>query len=120
MGILGHTAALIGVKENVVDEERSGNEGLVVSIGALDRARGGGGKGVDGPEALINGAKVDVDADLVVLESNEGESKARVLAEPELEGNVEGGLRESVTRGANLAGSIRLARTIDGRERGVS
>ena len=94
MGILGHTAALIGVKENVVDEERSGNEGLVVSIGALDRARGGGGKGVDGPEALINGAKVDVDADLVVLESNEGESKARVLAEPELEGMLGiGGLR---------------------------
>jgi len=119
MGILGHTAALIRVKEDVVDEERSSNEGLVVSVGALDGPRGCGGKGVDGPEALIDGAKIDVDADLVVLESNEGESKARVLAEPELERNVEGGLRESVTRSANLARSVRLARTIDGRERGV-
>ena len=120
MGVLGHTPALIGIKEDVVDEERGSNEGLVVGVGALGRAAGGGGKGVDGPEALINGAKIDVDADLVVLESNEGESKTGVAAEPELKRNVEGGLREGVTRSANLAGSVRLARTIDGRERRVS
>ena len=120
VGVLGHAAALIGIKEDVVHEERSGNERLVVGVGALDRAAGGGGEGVDGPEALVNGAKINVDADLVVLESNEGESKPGVLAEPELERNVEGGLREGVTRSANLAGSVGLARTIYRRERGVS
>ena len=120
VGVLGHAAALIGVKEHVVHEERSGNERLVVGVGALDRAAGGGGEGVDGPEALVNGAKINVDADLVVLEGNEGESKPGVLAEPELEGNVEGGLREGVTRSANLAGSVRLARAVHRRERGIS
>ena len=120
MGVLCHTPALIGVKEHVVHEERSGNERLVVGVGALDRAACGGGEGVDGPEALVNGAKINVDADLMVLESNEGESKPGVLAEPELEGNVEGGLREGVTRSANLAGGVGLARTIHRRERGVS
>ena len=119
VGVLGHAAALVGVKEHVVHEERSGNERLVVGVGALDRAAGGGGEGVDGPEALVNGAKINVDADLVVLESNEGESKPGVLAEPELERNVEGGLGEGVTRSANLAGSVGLARTVHRRERGI-
>jgi len=119
VGVLGHAAALVRVKEDVVHEERSGNEGLVVGVGALDRAAGGGGEGVDGPEALVNGAKINVDADLVVLESNEGESEPGVLAEPELERNVEGGLREGITRSANLAGSVGLARTVHRRERGV-
>ena len=120
VGVLGHAAALVGVKEHVVHEERSGNERLVVGVGALDCAGGGGGEGVDGPEALVNGAKINVDADLVVLEGNEGESKPGVLAEPELERNVEGGLGESVTRSANLAGSVGLARTVHRRERGIS
>jgi hypothetical protein len=119
VGVLGHAAALVRVKEHVVHEERSGNEGLVVGVGALDRAGAGGGEGVDGPEALVNGAKINVDADLVVLESNEGESEPGVLAEPELKRNVEGGLRESVTRSANLAGSVGLARTIYRRERRI-
>ena len=114
VGVLGHAPALVRVKEHVV-----GNERLVVGVGALDCAGGGGGEGVDGPEALVNGAKINVDADLVVLESNEGESKPGVLAEPELERNVEGGLGESVTRGANLAGCVGLARTVHRRERGI-
>jgi len=93
---------------------------LVVSICALDRASRGRAECVDGPEALINGTKINVDAYLVVLESNEGESKTRVTAEPELKRNVKSCLWESVTRSANLARSVRLARTIHGRERGVS
>jgi len=55
----------------------------------------------------------------VVLESNERKSETGVLAEPELKRNVKGGLRECVTRSANLSGCISLARTIDVRERGV-
>ena len=56
----------------------------------------------------------------MVLESNKGKSKSGVATEPELKRNVKGCLREGVTRSANLAGCVRLARTIDCRERGVS
>ena len=119
VGVLGHAPALIGVEEHVVDEEGGSNKGLVVGVCTLDGPACGGREGVDGPEALVNGAKIDVDADLVVLESNEGESKPGVLAEPELKGDVEGGLGEGVTRSANLAGSVRLARAIDGGERRI-
>jgi len=55
----------------------------------------------------------------VVLKSNERESKTRVLAEPEMERNVKGGLRESIARGTDLARSIRLARAINIRERRI-
>ena len=120
VGVLCHAPALIGIKEHVVHEERGGNEGLVVGVCALDRTTAGWLEGVDGPEALIDRPKIDVDADLMVLKSNEGESKTRVATEPELKRNIECGLGEGVTRSANLAGCVRLARTIDGRERGVS
>ena len=32
MGVLGHLAALIGVKEDVVNIQRSGNKGLLVGL----------------------------------------------------------------------------------------
>jgi hypothetical protein len=55
----------------------------------------------------------------VVLERNEREGKTRVLAEPELERHVQGGLRESVAGSAHLLGRAALARTVHRRERGV-
>jgi hypothetical protein len=122
VGVLGHTTALIRVEENVVYEERGGYERLVVGRGYLDGTalrR----EGVHCPKTLINGTKVNVDTNLVVLESNEGKCETRVLAEPELERNVESGLGEGIARGANLARSVRLTRTIDvgeGRVRKVS
>ena len=118
VGVLGHTTAFIRVEEHVVDEEGSRNERLVVGLAYLDRAAVGR-EGGDRPETLINGAKIDVDADLVVLESNERERKTGVLAEPELERDVEGGFREGIARGADLARSIGLARAIDVGEGGV-
>tara|TARA_B100000886_G_C20424758_1_gene493371 strand:+ start:70 stop:804 length:735 start_codon:yes stop_codon:yes gene_type:complete len=69
-------------------------------------------EGLDGPEALINGAKVKVDLDFVVLKGNKRESKARVAAEPELKGHVKGRFREGVARSAHLARSVGVARTI--------
>jgi len=122
--VLGHAAALVGVEEDVVHVERGGHERLVVRRGDLEAASGGRGtrtaaEVADRPEALVDGAKVDVDAHLVVLEGNEGERQARVLAEPELERDVEGGLRKSVTRRANLARGVGLARAVDGGEGGV-
>jgi len=60
---------------------------------------------LDSPEALTDGADVKVDLDLVVLESNKGEGKAGVAAEPEKKGDVEGGLRECLAGSANLVGA---------------
>ena len=104
VGVLGHLAALISVKEHVVNVERGGHEGLVVGVGDLLGA-GAGGEVRDGPQALINRADVKVDLDLVVLEGDEGKGKTGVTAEPELEGHVKGGLGKGVARSAYLAGA---------------
>ena len=117
VGVLGHAPALVGVEEHVVHEQRGSNQRLVVGRVDLDTGRV---KGADRPEALINRAKIDVDADLVVLEGNQREGKTRVLAEPELEGDVEGGFGEGVTRRAHLLGGIRLARAVNVGESRVS
>jgi len=123
VGVLGHAPALIGVQEDVVNVEGGSDEGLVV--GGNDLATGGGAdvgaalEGANGPQALVNGADVKVDLDLVVLKSDEGEGETGVTAVPELEGHVEGGLGEGVAGGAHLAGGGGLARTVNIVERGV-
>jgi len=120
VGVLGHAPALVGVQEDVVNVEGGGNEGLVVSGDDLATLGAGGAlEGADGPQALVNGANVEVDLDLVVLEGDEGEGKAGVAAVPELEGHVEGGLGEGVAGGANLARGGGLARTVNIVKRGV-
>ena len=120
VGVLGHTPALIGVQEDVVDIEGGGDEGLVVGGGNLDS---GGGAGVvqggHGPQALLNRADIKVDLDLVILKGDEGKSQTGVAAEPELEGDIEGGLGESIAGSANLARSVGVARAIDVVEGGV-
>jgi hypothetical protein len=118
VGVLGHTPALIGVEEDVVDVEGGGDEGLVVSGGDL---HGGGGvvEGAHGPQALLDRADIKVDLDLVVLKSDEGKGQTGVAAEPELKGDIESGLGESVTGSANLARSVGVARAIDVVEGGV-
>ena len=119
MRVLGHTPALIGVEEDVVDVEGSGDEGLVVGGGDLDGRAGGAVQAGHGPQALLDGTDVKVDLDLVVLKSDEGEGQTGVAAEPELKGDVQGGLGESVTGSANLARSVGIARAIDVVEGGV-
>jgi len=104
VGVLGHLATLIRIKEDVVNIEGGSNKGLLVGLGNRDRA-GGAGKGLDGPEALANGLEIDVDLDLVVLESDQREGKTGVAAEPEKKGDVESGLREGVTGGTDLVGA---------------
>jgi hypothetical protein len=122
VGVLSHTSALISVKEDVVNVERSSNKRLVVSsvYTATSSSAVTSVEGTNSPKALINGADIKVDLNLVVLKSNEGKSKTRVAAIPKLEGNIEGGLRESVARSANLTRSGSLARTIDVVKRGIS
>jgi len=104
VGVLGHLAALIRVEENVVNIEGGSNKGLLVRLRHRHGA-GSGGEAVHGPEALTNRAEINVDLDLVVLESDKGKGKAGVAAEPEKEGNVESGLREGVAGGAHLGRS---------------
>ena len=131
VGVLGHSAALISVQEDIVDVEGGGNQRLVVGDGSRDSlARGvltrltASGVGVaaqgsDGPQALINRTNIKVNLDLVVLKGDQGESKTGVGAKPELKRNVEGGLRKGVAGGTHLAGSLGVARTIDISEGGI-
>jgi hypothetical protein len=130
VGVLGHTSALISVQEDVVDVERGSNEGLVVS--SVDTATMGKTSGrveslgataaerTNSPQALIDGADIQVNLDLVILKSNQRKSKTGVAAIPELEGDIESSLRESIAGSANLTRSVSLARTINGVKRGVS
>ena len=110
VGVLGHTPTLIGVEEDVVDVEGSGDEGLVVSRGNLDGTSAQAGHS---PQALLNGADIKVDLDLVVLKSDKGEGQTGVAAEPELKGDIKGGLGESIAGSANLARSVSIARAIN-------
>jgi hypothetical protein len=122
VGVLGHTSALIGVQEDVVNVERSGDEGLIVSRDSLERrvaANSGGAESRDSKQALLDGADIEVDLDLVILKSDQRKSQTGVAAEPELQGDIKGRLRESVTGSANLTRSVGIARTIDGVEEGV-
>ena len=119
VGVLGHTSALIGIKEDVVYIQRSGNQRLVVggrdflvSSRATEIA--------NSPQALINRTDVQVDADLVILKSNQGQRKSGVAAVPELKGNIQSSLGQGIARSAYLAGGIRVTGTIDVSERRVS
>jgi hypothetical protein len=104
VGVGCHLSALISIKEDKVNVDGGSNKGLLVGLGDRDRTRGSR-NARDSPQALTNRSEVDVDLDLVVLESNEGKSKTGVSAEPEEEGNVEGGLRERLAGSADLAGT---------------
>jgi hypothetical protein len=54
------------------------------------------------PAALGEGAELDVNLDLMILEGNEGKGKTGVTAEPELEGNVEDCSGHRLVRGDGL------------------
>ena len=66
VGVLGHLAALIRVKENVVNIEGGGHERLLVGVRHRLGARSSS-EGLHGPEALTNGAEIDVNLNFVVL-----------------------------------------------------
>jgi len=102
VGDLGELAALIRVEVDVVDIERgSGKTALADTVTdsvGVSRVR-------VVPAQVVEGVELEVDADLVVLEGDQGESKTRVAAEPELEGDVQrvhGGARGNDLRGEGL------------------
>jgi hypothetical protein len=104
VGVLGHLAALISVKEDVVYVKGSSYKRLLVSTayGLCGRA---GRKRFDCPQALTDGTEVNVNLNLVVLKSNKRKSKSGVAAEPELKRNVKSCLRKGIAGSAYLGGS---------------
>jgi hypothetical protein len=99
MRVLCHASALIGIKEYVINVERSGNKRFGISAWDLKVSRTG--RCVNftyGEKALIERTEFDVNLDLVVLEGNKGKSKSWVTAEPELKRNVKRGLGKSLAR----------------------
>ena len=67
MGVLGHFSAFIGVEEDVVEVERGGNEGLLVGTADGGGSSECGVEGFHGPEALSNGAEIDINFNFVIL-----------------------------------------------------
>ena len=67
VGVLGHLAALVSVQEHVVDVEGGRHQRLLVGEGGRDGGAVSLGEGGHGPQALADGADVEVDLDLVVL-----------------------------------------------------
>ena len=144
MGVLGKSSALVSVQKHIINVQRGSNQRLVISNGGRHRAArsvlvGSIGsrsltfrnigmsrgfsrvarQGGDSPQALINRADIKINLDLVVLESNQRQSKTGVSAKPELKGDIKSGFREGISGRANLAGSHRVARAINLRERGI-
>ena len=66
MGILSHLSALISVKEDEIDIERSSNKRSLVSAGNANSSAGST-HAVNSPEALTNGTEINVDFNFVIL-----------------------------------------------------
>jgi len=103
VGDLGELAALVRVEVDVVNVERrsdkaSRRDTVADRVGVGER-RGG----VKAEVAEI--VELEVDADLVVLESDQGERKTRVAVKPELEGDIERVLGRAAE---NLVGRVGL------------
>ena len=67
VGVLGHLASLIGIKEDIVDVERSSNKGLLIGIGDGNRRTVRSSKGADGPETFTKRTNIKIDLNFVVL-----------------------------------------------------
>ena len=87
MGHLGELAALIRVQVDVVNVQ--GGRGKA-SLGHTVADGVGVGTRALVPAQVVQGVELQVDADLVVLEGDQGQRETRVAAEPELEGHVQG------------------------------
>ena len=92
VGDLGELAAFISVQVDVVNVQ-GGSSQTALADTVADSVRVGG-VGIV-PAQVVQGVEFQVDADLVVLKGNQGESQTRVAAEPELQRDV-----QSVHRGA--------------------
>jgi hypothetical protein len=122
MGVLGHLSSLVSIQEDEINVDRSGDEGLLVgSSDSLGGTIADGSQILNSPQALTNRSEIDVNLDLVVLESNKRKGQTGVSAKPEEEGDVQGGLRKGLSGGTNLTGATNSGtRTIDLSEERIS
>jgi len=67
MGILGHSATLIGIKENIVYIERCRYQTLIIGLGGFGSIAI---KAIYRPKNFTEWAEVDANLDLVVLKCN--------------------------------------------------
>ncbi len=88
VGHLGELAALIGIQVDVVHIQRRSHQALGVHAVADGVGVGQGGGVV--PAQVAQVVELQVDAHLVVLQSNQGQSQTRVAAEPELQRDIQG------------------------------
>ena len=100
---LGELATLVGVQVDVVHVQRGSSQTALANTVA-DGMRVGR-VGVV-PAQVVQGVELQVDADLVVLQSNQRQRQTRVAAEPELQRDVQGVHRGT---GSNDLRSQRLA-----------
>jgi hypothetical protein len=119
VGLLGKTSALLGIEVDVVDVERSSNKlelrdgrNTVTEVddgtSLVEVTIGGSSSDVVTIAAVVVLLELNVDADLVVLEGDEGDGKTGVAAVPELERDVEslhGGTSARHTRVGELRSS---------------
>ena len=96
---LGELTTLIRVQVDVIYVQ--GGSGQSALSNAVANGVRVGGVGVV-PAQVVQRVELQVDADLVVLEGNQGESQTRVAAEPELQRDVQGVHRGAA--GNNLGG----------------
>jgi hypothetical protein len=98
MGHLGELATLISVKEYIVDIERgsrkTGSSNTVNNLGLV------------GPAEIAKIVELKVDANLVILKSNQRKSQTRIAAKPELKRDIESILRRTLGNDISLIGSI--------------
>ena len=112
VGDLGELTTLISIEVDVVDVEGGSNQ-----VGSSDTITDDVYVGVLGSSIKAQVADViegQVDTHFVVLEGDQRESKTRVAAEPELEGDVEGVFRSAVLDFVGRVGFTRGAVIIAG------
>ena len=108
VGDLREAAALLRIEVDVVNIERARGEALVAD-GRNDRL--GGRLTIVDVAQVRQRVELNVDLNLVVLESNERERETRVAVEPELERDVEGALRDAALEA--IADAIVRVRTLE-------
>ncbi len=111
---LGELAALVRVQVDVVDVQRGGHQVGGVHAGLHAVVVGRAGTRGPVPHQVLEVVELQVDADLVVLEGDQRQGKARVAVEPELERHVERVLGRAAQQGRRsdrlTAGAVVVAR----------
>jgi len=117
---LSETPTLISVEVDVVDIERSslkrGNAEEGIRLGVdVDSAVS---EGIGSDVALVLLSELKNDLNFMILESNQGERKTRVSAEPELEGDIKSSrlslLEGSTSKSEGIANHIIITYLVSG------